>query len=218
MRSVTVAVVDDHKLFSRSLEVMINRFRGYSVLFTASDGLDFIHKLKMQLTRPQIVVMDQFMPIMDGASTVVWLKDNFPEISVIALSMNHSEETVLNMAQNGVKGYLHKDAELTEFKEALDIVSKGGYYYPDYVTDFLVNGGSKPVKSPGSEIDSLKPREIEFLKLVCSELTYKEVAEKMNASLRTVDSYRDQLFEKLNIKSRIGLVLYAVRNKIVENM
>lgn len=218
MGSVTVAIVDDHKLFSRSLEVMINRFRGYSVLFTASDGLDFIHKLKMQLNRPRIVVMDQFMPIMDGASTIVWLRENFPEISVIALSMNHSEDTVLNMAKNGVKGYLHKDAELTEFKESLDVVSKGGYYYPDYITDFLINVGNKPAKGPANDTDILKPREIEFLKLACSELTYKEIAEKMNASLRTVDSYRDQLFEKLNIKSRIGLVLYAVRNKIVDNM
>jgi len=217
MRAVTVAVVDDHKLFSRSLEVMINRFRGYSVLFTASDGLDFIHKLKMQLSKPDIVIMDQFMPIMDGSSTVTWLKQNFPEISVIALSMNHSEETVLNMAKNGVKGYLLKDAELTDFKESLDVVSNGGYYYPDYITDFLINGNRQGANQD-TEPDSLKPREIEFLKLACSELTYKEIAEKMNVSMRTVDTYRDQLFEKLNIKSRIGLVLYAVKNKLVDPM
>jgi DNA-binding NarL/FixJ family response regulator len=218
MRSVTVAIVDDHKLFCRSLEVMINRFRGYSVLFTASDGLDFIHKLKNQLHMPDIVVMDQYMPIMDGTATVIWLKQNYPEISVIALSMNYNENAVLSMAKSGVKGYLLKDAELHEFKEALEVVSKGGNYYPNYVTYYLTKDASQSAdEEKDYDPGNLRAHEIEFMKLAASELTYKEIATKMNIGLRTVDGYRDQLFQKLNVKSRVGLVLYAIKNKIIDS-
>ncbi len=216
MKSVSVAIVDDHKLFCRSLEVMVNRFKGFSVLFTASDGLDFIGKLKKQLRMPDIVIMDQFMPIMDGTATILWLKENFPEISVITLSINYNENVVLNMARNGVKAFLLKDADLNEFKDALEIVSKGGHYYPNYVTHYLLKGISQVEPKTIFDARDLKPFEIEFLKLVSTELTYKEIAEAMSVSPRTVDGYRDQLFEKLNLKSRVGLVLYAVKNQIIE--
>jgi DNA-binding NarL/FixJ family response regulator len=215
MGSVTVAIVDDHKLFCRSLEIMINRFRGYSVLFTASDGLDFIQKLKNQLHLPDIVVMDQFMPFMDGSATIIWLKENFPQISVIALSMNYNENSVLNMVKNGVRGYLLKDAELQEFKEVLEVVSNGGSYFPNYITYYTENGAARETMQENYDPANLTSREIEFLKLACSELTYKEIADKMNVGLRTIDGYRDQLFQKLNVKSRIGLALYAFRNKII---
>ena len=216
MKPVSVAIVDDHKLFCRSLEVMVNRFKGFSVLFTASDGLDFIAKLKKQLRIPDIVIMDQFMPIMDGTATILWLKENFPEISVITLSINYNENVVLDMARNGVKAFLLKDADLNEFKDALEIVSKGGHYYPNYVTHYLLKGVSQVEPEALFNAKDLKPFEIEFLKMVSTELTYKEIAEAMNVSPRTVDGYRDQLFEKLNLKSRVGLVLYAVKNKIIE--
>jgi DNA-binding NarL/FixJ family response regulator len=216
MKPVTVAIVDDHKLFCRSLEVMVNRFKGFSVLFTASDGLDFISKLKKQLRMPDIVIMDQFMPIMDGTATILWLKENFPKISIISLSINYNENVVLNMARNGVKAFLLKDADLNEFKDALEIVSRGGHYYPNYVTHYLLKGVSQVETEMPFEAKDLKPFEIEFLKLVGTELTYKEIADTMKVSPRTVDGYRDQLFEKLNLKSRVGLVLYAVKNKIIE--
>jgi DNA-binding NarL/FixJ family response regulator len=214
MKSVSVAIVDDHKLFCRSLEVMVNRFKGFSVLFTASDGLDFIGKLRKQLRMPDIVIMDQFMPIMDGTATILWLRENFPEILVITLSINYNENVVLNMARNGVKAFLLKDADLNEFKEALEIVSKGGHYYPNYVTH--LKGVSQIETQVIFDVKDLKLFEIEFLRLVSTELTYKEIAEAMKVSPRTIDGYRDQLFEKLKLKSRVGLVLYAVKNKIIE--
>ena len=216
MKSATVAIVDDHKLFCRSLEIMVNRFKGFSVLFTASDGLDFIGKLKKQLRMPDIVIMDQFMPIMDGTATILWLRENYPEILVITLSINYNENVVLDMARNGVKAFLLKDADLNEFKDALEIVSKGGHYYPNYVTHYLLKGVSQVEPETIFNANDLKSFEIEFLRLVSTELTYKEIADAMKVSPRTIDGYRDQLFEKLNLKSRVGLVLYAVKNKIIE--
>jgi len=216
MKSVSVAIVDDHKLFCRSLEVMVNRFKGFSVLFTASDGLDFINKFQKQIRTPDIIIMDQYMPIMDGTATIRWLKEHAPEVFVIALSINYNENAVLNMARNGVKAFLLKDADLSEFKDALEVVSKGGHYYPNYVTHYLLKGISQSDNPAIYDPRELKEFEIDFLKLVSTELTYKEIAEAMNVSPRTVDGYRDQLFEKLGLKSRVGLVLYAVRNRIIE--
>ncbi|MBS1531887.1 MAG: response regulator transcription factor [Bacteroidetes bacterium] len=212
----SIAIVDDHKLFCRSLEVMVNRFKGFSVLFTASDGLDFINKLQKQIRTPDIVIMDQFMPIMDGAATILWLREHFPEISVVALSINYNENAVLNMARNGVKAFLLKDADLSEFKDALEVVSKGGHYYPNYVTRYLLKGVSRTEDEINFDPRELKQIEVDFLRLVSTELTYKEIADAMNVSPRTVDGYRQQLFEKLGLKSRVGLVLYAVRNRIIE--
>ncbi|HVS91700.1 MAG TPA: response regulator transcription factor [Mucilaginibacter sp.] len=210
---IAVAIVDDHTLFCRSMEVMINRLRGYTVVFTASDGLDFIHKIKTK-EKPDIVIMDRLMPIMDGASTILWLKQNYPEVSVISLSVNYSEEAILKTIKSGVKGYLLKDAELDEFKAALESVAKGGLYYPEFVTHYLLKSVNKSVEI-NTDLESLKPHEIDFIRLASSELTYKEIADQMNVSLRTVDGYRDHLFQKLNIKSRVGLVLFAIKYKII---
>jgi DNA-binding NarL/FixJ family response regulator len=210
----TVAIVDDHKLFGRSLEVLIKTFPEYSVLFCSCNGLDFTQKISKKF-KPEIVLLDQNMPIMNGIETVLWLKERFPEIKIIILSMNHDEETVLKMVLNGINGYILKDAELNEFKNALDIVRDDGFYYPSFVTNYLIDN-AKQLQQPKPEVlSTLKDHEIEFMKLASTELTYKEIADHMSVSLRTVDGYREHLFKKLNLKSRVGLVLFAIKNKMI---
>ena len=120
-------------------------------------------------------------------------------------------ERVLGMIKMGVKGYLLKDAEPYEFEQALQKVSQGDLYYPEFVTRLLINNFNQNL-----DPNRLNSRELEFLKLAGTELTYKEIAEQMCISVRTVDGYRDQLFEKLQIKSRVGLVLYALKNKLID--
>jgi DNA-binding NarL/FixJ family response regulator len=216
MDQIKIAIVDDHILFSRSLEMLINSFPEYKVLFTASDGQDFIGKISKKF-KPDIVLVDQLMPVMDGFQTVMWLKDNYPEVLVIVLSMNHNEETVLKMVKGGVRGYLLKDAELKEFKLALDTVARQEYFYPKYVTNYLVHSLNQPIVHNNATAD-LNSKEIEFIKLASTELTYKEIADQMCVSERTVDGYRTQLFQKLNLKNRVGLVLYALRNRIIDSL
>jgi DNA-binding NarL/FixJ family response regulator len=145
---------------------------------------------------------------MDGAATALWLKENYPEIRMVVLSMLEDPEKVLTMLKFGAKGYLLKDSEPYEFEQALQKVSVGEVYYPEFVTRLLINSFNQT-----SGQVTLQTRELEFLKLAASELTYKEIATQMCISIRTVDGYRDQLFEKLGVKSRIGLVLYAIKNK-----
>ncbi len=210
METVQIALVDDHRLFRSGIASLIENFTGYNVIFEAGNGEELIQKISEMLI-PDIILLDINMPVRDGTSTAQWLKKHHPKIAIIVLSMFDDADNVLAMLKLGVKGYLLKDAEPSEFQDALQKVSQGEMYYPDFVTRYLLNNFNHE-----TEPSKLNAREIEFLKLVGSELTYKEIAEQMFISIRTVDGYRDNLFEKLNIKSRVGLVLYAIKNKIID--
>jgi len=157
------------------------------------------------------------MPGMDGYATSMWLKRNHPEIKIVALSMCDTDNSVLRMMKNGVKGYILKDIGPSELKLALESVISNGSYYSDMVTGKLRQTiDTLDISEHRTRhVRNLNDRELEFLKLVCTECTYKEIAEQMYLSPRTIDGYRDTLFEKLNVKTRVGLVLYALRNGIV---
>ena len=152
------------------------------------------------------------MPVMNGVDATNWLKINEPSIKVLALSMECEEETILAMLRAGAKGYLLKDIHPSVLKHAINEVHTNGFYYTENVTSTLLNAhGNISSKSNVS----LKDRELEFLKHACSEMTYKQIAEKMFLSPKTVENYREALFEKLEAKTRIGIVLYAIKHKIV---
>jgi DNA-binding NarL/FixJ family response regulator len=205
-----IVLVDDHRLFRSGIASLINKFPNYKILFEAGDGDELTQKLTPKL-QPDIILLDINMPKKNGIETAQWLRDTYPAIKIIVLSMFEDADKVLQMVKIGVKGYLLKDAEPYEFEQALRKVADGDVYYPDFVTRHLVqNFNQAPEKI------KLNNREIEFLKLAGSELTYKEIADQMCISVRTVDGYRDQLFDKLQIKSRVGLVLYAIKNKLID--
>jgi len=208
--AIQIVLVDDHRLFRSGLVSLINSLGGYKILFEAGNGEELTRKLSPQL-KPDIILLDINMPVMGGIETARWLKANYPDVCVIVLSMFEDAEKVLTMVKLGVKGYLLKDSEPYEFEHALRKVSQGEIYYPEFVTRHLVNNYNRNVDDI-----KLNSRELEFLKLAGTELTYKEIADHMCISARTVDGYRDQLFEKLQIKSRVGLVLYAIKNNLIE--
>lgn len=190
----------------------------YTVIFEADNGKDLQTKLTPENT-PDILLLDINMPEMDGFSTVKWLNIHYPLIKTLVVSMIEKEETVVNMLKLGIKGYLCKDVEPKELSEALHSVYNKGFYYTDFITGKLLysiqqEGGEGYGGSHTSA--SFNEREREFLKLVCSELTYNDIAVKMSLSPKTIDGYRNALFEKLNIKSRVGLALYAVKHGLVQ--
>ncbi|WP_345333889.1 response regulator transcription factor [Mucilaginibacter defluvii] len=207
---IRIALVDDHRLFRSGIVSMINNLPGFSILFEAGNGEELTRKISPK-NKPEIVLLDINMPVMDGIETAKWLRTNYPDVCVIVLSMFEDAEKVLAMVKLGVKGYLLKDAEPAEFETALKRVAEGEVYYPDFVTKHLINNFNEAAANV-----KLNNRELEFLRLAGTELTYKEIADQMCVSVRTVDGYRDQLFEKLQIKSRVGLVLYAIKNKMIE--
>jgi DNA-binding NarL/FixJ family response regulator len=204
----TVVIVDDHSLFAQALENLINSFDTFKVLYHVKNGQEFIQKLKDKENVPDLAVIDINMPVMNGVETTQWLKKNHPDVNVIALSMDDEESTIIKMLRAGAKGYLLKDISPVILKDAFVDVLEKGFYYSNCITHSILSSLHR-----GAETE-LKEREIEFLKLACTEKTYKEIAGEMFLSPKTIDGYREALFEKLHIKSRVGLVIYAIKNKI----
>jgi two-component system, NarL family, invasion response regulator UvrY len=212
----TVALVDDHVLLRNGLATLVRNL-GYDVLFEANNGDDFLSK-RTTKGDPDVVLMDINMPEKDGYETTMWLRQNCPDVKVLALSMYDDENAIIRMLKSGAKGYILKDSEPADLRAALDAVTRKGFYYSEMVTGRLMRSISDmDEESNGTKkLLNLNERETEFLKLVCTEMTYKEIAEKMFLSPRTIDGYRDALFEKLDIKTRTGLVIYAIKNGIVK--
>jgi two-component system invasion response regulator UvrY len=212
-----IALADDHVLLRNGLASLLKDL-DYEVVFEADNGAEFLEKLKVA-ARPDIVLMDINMPKMDGYDTTQWLKRNEPEIKVLALSMYDDENAIIRMIKCGAKGYILKDSDPSELKTAIQSVLTKGFYHSELVTGKLIhtiNHLNEPENSSVKNLLGLNEREIEFLKLACSEMTYKEIAEQMCLSPRTVDGYRDALFEKLDLKSRVGLVLFAIKNGVIK--
>ena len=211
-----IAIVDDHIMFRKGLITLINMFPGYSVLMDASNGKDFIAQLNPKHL-PDIVLMDITMPDMDGYTATEWLHKNYPDIKVIALSTMDSEAAIVKMIKSGATGYVLKDADPSELRFAFDEVLRRGYFYNELITRKVMGSVNALIDSGNSTtlFAKLSNRELEFLKYACTEMTYKEIADKMFLSVRTVEGYRDALCEKLGLKSRIGLAMYAIKNQIV---
>ena len=134
----SVALVDDHTLLRKGLANLVRNYSDYAVLFEADNGKEFIKELKLR-SLPDIVLLDINMPNMDGYETALWIKHNYPEIRVLALSMYDNEQSIIRMMKNGAKGYILKDVDPLEFKMALDSVIKKGFYYSELVTGKLIH-------------------------------------------------------------------------------
>ena len=215
-QSVTVALVDDHALLRNGLASLVRGF-GYIVLFEAGDGIELQQKIDPKAL-PDLVLMDINMPRMDGFDACRWLTSHHPSVRVVALSMYDEEAAVIRMIRAGARGYILKDSDPMELAAALHAVVETGFHYSDVLTGKIMHAVLQLDEQgdPGTPSKALTKKEIEFLKLAATDKTYKEIADDMGLSPRTVDGYRDDLFEKLQVKSRVGLVIFAIKNRIVQ--
>lgn len=211
-----VILTDDHVLLRNGLASLVKSL-GHSVLFEADNGKDFIKKFN-PVMEPDIVLMDINMPEMDGFETTMWLKQNHPKIKVVALSMYDNESAIIRMMKCGAKGYILKDSDPAELKDAIDSLLNKGYYYSELVNSKIMQAINNfdDANNDIKNLVQISEKETEFLKMICTELTYKEIADKLKISPRTVDNYRDSLFEKLHVKTRVGLAMFAAKNGIVQ--
>lgn len=212
---ISIAIADDHNLVAEAISDLIRKFDQYDVLFVAENGRDLLTRLQRG-PLPDIALVDLNMPEMDGFETTEQLRQLHPTVRVLALSMTDREEHIVRMVRNGARGYLLKGCRSSELRQALDDVMNKGFYYSEFLTNQLVRSLNPPEPASSSVIFNLNGREQDFLKLACSELTYNEIADKMCVSPRTVDGYREVVFQKMNVRTRVGMVIEAVRRGLVQ--
>ncbi len=206
----TIAIVDDHILIAQALSNIISKFDNFEVIYVCENGLEFQKQLKLQRI-PDIVLLDISMPVMDGFETALWLREHYSKILIMTLSMQDDENSLIKMVKNGAKGYMLKNSYPTELEHALNNLVEKGSFFPDWASSKIFMSIGNDTFNASQKI-KLSNREVEFLKYTVTEMTYKEIAEKMFCSPRTVENYRDSLFEKLELKTRVGLAVYAIKN------
>jgi DNA-binding NarL/FixJ family response regulator len=212
----SIAIIDDHILIAKALTGIIENFKQFNVLYECENGKALQEKFLIKNNVPDIVLLDISMPIMDGFETATWLKETHPQVLIMALSMQDDEQSLIKMIKCGAKGYLLKNVHPTELEKALDALVKNGSYFPDWATSKVFMSLTNDNTATKNNIQ-ITAREKEFLQYSITEMSYKEIAEKMFCSPRTVESYRDALFEKLDLKTRVGLAVYAMKNGFANN-
>lgn len=214
-RKYKIILADDHILLRDALATLIGSFEEFEVIAVAGNGEELVRSINDGHI-PDLVLLDLNMPKMDGYETACWIQEKHPAINMLILTMYDSEIALIRLLQIGVKGFLKKDIHPSELRRALISVAENGYYYSHNTTGKLASLFQKNHSSQSSiEKAMLTEKEIEFLKLASTDLTYKEIAHKLSITPRAIDSYRDALFDKLDVKSRVGLAIYAVKNGIV---
>lgn len=211
----TIAIIDDHQLVRHALIELIQSFGEYRVVFHGANGQDLIDQMSC-MEKPDLIFLDISMPVMNGHDTLEWLYENHPEIATIILSGHDSELNQIRLLQFGARGFVRKDAPPHEIKLAIQTALSSDYFYANATTSRFI----KMLRNPDSGKDALKKKlltetEYRFLKLICTEMTYKAIAREMGLNPRTIDTLRDQLFIKMDVKSRVALAVVALRNGIV---
>lgn len=210
--NITIGIADDHQLFLKSLSLLISSLEGFTIIAEGMNGKDLINKLELKKIEPDIILLDVNMPVMDGRQTAEYLTEKYPTIKLVALSMKDDDATIISMIKAGCCSYLLKDIHPEELNKALLEIHKKGYYNSDAAN---INYRRLLQHQDKEKELQLTDKEKEFLQLACSDATYKQIAATMHVSERTVDGYRENLFKKLNVQSRTGMALEAIRRNFV---
>jgi len=214
LSSPRIAIADDHRLVREGIIRLLTSLK-YTVQFACENGEEMVKYCREH--QPDIVLMDINMPVMDGISATMEIREICPDTRVIALSMFDDDLSLIRMMKAGAKSYIPKEAPADELDKAIKSVFEKGYYYSEFVSERLINSiGVKQEDNLEKLLNSFSDREVEFLKYSCSGLTYKEIADKMCVSPRSIDGYRDALFEKLEVRSRVELAIFAIKYRIVQ--
>ena len=208
-----VIIVDDHTLFRNGLRILLNTLEEYQVIGEASNGKQFLDLLEKGV--PDLVLLDINMPVMDGIEAATIAQKLYPELKIITLSMYGEEDYYYKMVNAGVKGFVLKNSDIKEVRTALNVVYEGGSFFSSELLQNLVNSLKSSSKSKESHTE-LSEREMEILILICQGLSNQEIGDKLFISKRTVDKHRANILEKSESKNTAQLVVYAIKNKLVE--
>jgi DNA-binding NarL/FixJ family response regulator len=213
-KKINIALVDDHTLFRSGIANLLLEFDDIKIVFEAPNGKE-LQQLLPKHNDIDVILMDINMPIIDGYAATEWVKEKYPNINILALSMFDDDTAVIKMLKAGAGGYVLKESKPVQLHKAITEISEKGVYINDLVSGKMIK--SLQQKAPLSADDEivLTAREKEFLQLCASDLTYKEIAVKMGIAFRSVDNYREAVFDKLELRSRVGVVLYGIKKGII---
>jgi DNA-binding NarL/FixJ family response regulator len=209
---IKIALADDHAILRKGVAEILSKFENMSVIIEAGHGVELLSKMEAAPELPDVCILDINMPEMNGYDTAIEIKKRWPAIRMLALSMYDTELNVIKMLRNGANGYVLKDSDPEELRFAISEVHRHGFYHSELVTGRMLHILHDSENRMNAEMND---REKQFLEYCCTEFTYKEIADKMFLSPRTIDGYREALFKKLNVTTRTGVAVYAIKAGIV---
>lgn len=217
MSEIKVGVAEDQQIFRKGLVMLLNSFENIVVIHEANDGSVLLDQMAENC--PDVVILDYSMPIMGGIETSKEIRKRYNGVKVLILSMYDDEEFVEAAIENGANGYLSKDDDLSEIENAIKGILTNNYYLNDRVSKIFINSlmkqGKINPKFVTNEIE-FNPDELRIFHLISRENTTQEIADTMNKSVRTIEKYRTRMMEKVGAQNSVGLVMYAVKHKIIE--
>jgi len=216
MNTLKVMIADDHALFRKGMVSIIRDFDGIEITGEASNGKELLQI--MEISQPDVVLLDLKMPEMDGMEANQAIQKNFPDVKVVVLSMYDDDKFIIHLIEMGANGYLLKNADPEEVEEAILAVQENGFYFNNHVSKVMLKGliNKKKIKPSFNDVVELTARELQVLRLICKENTNTEIAEQLFLSARTIDGYRNKLLTKIGARNTAGIVMYAVKNGLID--
>lgn len=211
---IKVGLVDDQQLFRAGINSLLKEFDNIQVILEASNGKELFDQLKRQ--KPHVVLLDIEMPEMNGVETTLQLKEKYPEIKIVILTMHDEDEFIFDLITKGAHGFLPKDKSVEEVVDAIYAVMEKGKYYNEGMMDIMVNGSKGLVKQ--LKLASLTDKEIEIIQMICKQKTNKEIGEIMGLSMRTIENHRATILVKTDTKNVAGIVMYALKHRIISRL
>mgnify|MGYP001386693191 CR=1 FL=1 len=216
MSKIKSAIADDYKIYRDGLKVGLSADENMDIIAEADNGEDLMKIL--ETASPDVIIMDLKMPIMDGMEATKLVRKKYPSIKVLVVTMYEDDKFIIHLMENGANGYLLKNAEPEEILKSIYAVQENGYYFNDLVNKALLKklvlkNNFKPSFNQNIE---LTEREQEVLKLICEEKTAAEIGKEIFLSPRSVEGIRQRLIEKIGVRNSAGLVMFAIKNGIVD--
>ena len=216
MSKIKIAIADDYKIYREGLKVGLSADENFDVLFESDNGEELLKALES--ATPDVIIMDLKMPIMDGMEATKAVRKKYPSIKVLVVTMYDDDKFIIHLMENGANGYLLKNTEPDEIRKSIYAVHENGYYFNDVVNKALLKKLvlKNNLKPSFNQNVVLTERELEVLKLICEEKTAAEIAKDIFLSPRSVEGIRQRLIEKIGVRNTAGLVMFAVKNSMVD--
>lgn len=214
-KKYTIIIVDDHQLFRDGLKFVLSQIDDIEVIGEAENGKKCLELLETK--KPDLILMDISMPEMNGIEATAKALEKYPDLKIVALSMFGDQEYYFKMIHAGVKGFVLKQSGKRELEEGIRRVLEGdNFFSQELLRKIIVNIGNGKVEGKKASPVNLTKREKEVLQLICNGLANAEIAEQLNISPKTVDGHRTNLLSKTGARNSVSLVMYAIKNKIIE--